>query len=220
MTVFIYYEHLTREWRAIQRLKRKLEDRGCKVYTFSAIFQISKAISVSKRVCPDFILMPWFVDAMHEKKIEPIIRRNPGVKVANLHHEEISSSAFESQLYPRSIFTKNGSYHFVWGDYFRRRLIEHGVKDEYICVLGNIRNDESFNTSIDKHSLSEIYGLSPDKKWVLFAENRGWLLQRNDEGTLEELKQGAEMKGYPTDNLEETFLAMIEEDNFQRGGAR
>ena len=40
------------------------------------------------------------------------------------------------------------------------------------------------------------------------------------EGTLEELKQGAEMKGYPTDNLEETFLAMIEEDNFQRGGAR
>ena len=38
------------------------------------------------------------------------------------------------------------------------------------------------------------------------------------EGTLEKLKREAAMKGYPTDNLEETFLAMIEEDNRQKGG--
>ena len=39
--------------------------------------------------------------------------------------------------------------------------------------------------------------------------NRGRLLF---EGTLDELKQGAAEKGYPTDNLEDTFLALIEED--------
>ena len=66
---------------------------------------------------------------------------------------------------------------------------------------------------ISSHMLSEIE-LMADNIGIL---NHGRLLF---EGTLEELKKGAEMKGYPTDNLEETFLAMIEEDNFQRGGAR
>ena len=47
--------------------------------------------------------------------------------------------------------------------------------------------------------------------------NHGHLLF---EGTLEELKFNAASQGFPTDNLEETFLALIESDNLQRGGAR
>ena len=40
------------------------------------------------------------------------------------------------------------------------------------------------------------------------------------EGTLEELKENAAMLGYPTDNLEDTFLALIEDDNLRRGEKR
>lgn len=40
------------------------------------------------------------------------------------------------------------------------------------------------------------------------------------EGTLEELKENAAMLGYPTDNLEDTFLALIEDDNLKRGEKR
>ena len=47
--------------------------------------------------------------------------------------------------------------------------------------------------------------------------NHGCLLF---EGTLDELKQNAKAKGYPTDNLEDTFLALIEEDNIRGGGVR
>lgn len=64
---------------------------------------------------------------------------------------------------------------------------------------------------VSSHLLSEIE-LMADNIGIL---NHGRLLF---EGTLEELKRGAEEKGYPTDNLEDTFLAMIEEDNLQRGG--
>ena len=45
--------------------------------------------------------------------------------------------------------------------------------------------------------------------------NRGHLLF---EGTLESLKQTAASAGYPTENLEEMFLAFIQADN-RKGGA-
>jgi ABC-2 type transport system ATP-binding protein len=66
---------------------------------------------------------------------------------------------------------------------------------------------------VSSHLLSEIE-LMADNIGIL---NHGRLLF---EGTLDELKRGAKEKGYPTDNLEDTFLAMIEEDNLRRGGVR
>lgn len=66
---------------------------------------------------------------------------------------------------------------------------------------------------VSSHLLSEIE-LMADKIGIL---NHGRLLF---EGTLKELKQEAKERDYPADNLEDVFLAMIEEDNLQRGGAR
>lgn len=63
---------------------------------------------------------------------------------------------------------------------------------------------------VSSHLLSEIE-LMADNVGIL---NHGRLLF---EGTLDELKEGARQNGYPTDNLEETFLAMIEADNCRRG---
>ena len=66
---------------------------------------------------------------------------------------------------------------------------------------------------VSSHLLSEIELMADN----IGSLNHGRLLF---EGTLDELKRGAKEKGYPTDNLEDTFLAMIEEDNLRRGGVR
>lgn len=66
---------------------------------------------------------------------------------------------------------------------------------------------------VSSHLLSEIE-LMADNVGIL---NHGHLLF---EGTFDELKQEAVSKGYPTDNLEDTFLALIDDDNRQRGGAK
>lgn len=66
---------------------------------------------------------------------------------------------------------------------------------------------------VSSHLLSEIELMADD----IGILNHGHLLF---EGTLQELRQNAKAKGYPTDNLEDTFLALIEEDNLRRGGAR
>lgn len=64
---------------------------------------------------------------------------------------------------------------------------------------------------VSSHLLSEVE-LMADKIGIL---NHGRLLF---EGTLEQLKESAAAKGYPTGHLEDTFLAVIEEDNSRNGG--
>lgn len=63
---------------------------------------------------------------------------------------------------------------------------------------------------VSSHLLSEIE-LMADTVGIL---NHGSLLF---EGTLEELKYSAGSQGYPTDNLEDTFLALVDADNQKRG---
>ncbi len=63
---------------------------------------------------------------------------------------------------------------------------------------------------VSSHLLSEIELMADD----IGILNHGNLLF---EGTLEELKQDALVKGYPIENLEDTFLALIDEDNMRRG---
>lgn len=74
---------------------------------------------------------------------------------------------------------------------------------------------EKFNCTVlvSSHLLSEIE-LMADQIGIL---NHGHLLF---EGTLDELKTSADSKGYPTDNLEDTFLALVDDDNRKRGAAR
>ena len=71
---------------------------------------------------------------------------------------------------------------------------------------------EKFNCTVfvSSHLLSEVE-LMADTVGIL---NHGRLLF---EGTLEQLRKGAAAQGYPTDNLEDTFLALIDADNRQRG---
>ena len=74
---------------------------------------------------------------------------------------------------------------------------------------------EKFNCTVfvSSHLLSEI---------ELMAENIGILNHGHllFEGTLDELRFHANSQGYPSDNLEDTFLAMVDADNQKRGVTR
>lgn len=66
---------------------------------------------------------------------------------------------------------------------------------------------------VSSHLLTEIE-LMADRIGIL---NHGHLLF---EGTLDALKLHAASQSYPTDNLEDTFLALIDADNQESGGVR
>ena len=66
---------------------------------------------------------------------------------------------------------------------------------------------------VSSHLLSELELMAAN----IGILNHGRLLF---EGTLNELKTDAVLRGYPTDNLEDTFLALIDDDNRKRGVTR
>lgn len=75
------------------------------------------------------------------------------------------------------------------------------------------RGEYEITVFVSSHLLSEVE-LMADTVGIL---NHGRLLF---EGTLEQLRSGAAAQGYPTDNLEDTFLALIDADNRQRGAVK
>ena len=66
---------------------------------------------------------------------------------------------------------------------------------------------------VSSHLLPEVELMADD----IGILNHGRLLF---EGTMEELKARALAAGFPADRLEDTFLAMIDEDNRKRGAGR
>lgn len=74
---------------------------------------------------------------------------------------------------------------------------------------------KQFNCTVlvSSHLLSEVELMADD----IGILNHGRLLF---EGALQELKNNAAEQGYPTDNLEDTFLAIVENDNANRGVRR
>lgn len=79
------------------------------------------------------------------------------------------------------------------------RTLIRSLPEKYDCTV-----------LVSSHLLSEIE-LMADTVGIL---NHGRLLF---EGTLEELRCSANSQGYPTDNLEDTFLALVDADNQKRG---
>ena len=82
------------------------------------------------------------------------------------------------------------------------RTLIRSLPEKYDCTV-----------LVSSHLLSEVE-LMADNIGIL---NHGHLLF---EGTLDELRQTAVFQGFPADNLEDTFLAMISEDNQQRSGEK
>lgn len=82
------------------------------------------------------------------------------------------------------------------------RSLIRSLPEQYDCTV-----------LVSSHLLPEIELMADD----IGILNHGRLLF---EGTIDELKSNAYNAGLPTDNLEETFLAMINADNLERSSAR
>lgn len=209
MNVIVLYEHLVREWDASQRIKALYEKAGDKAETFSIFFERMKAYKYAKKYVPDVIFVPFFVDREHEEYISIFLDLNKNMKVINLHQEQIGSKVSENLVLPTTPFAKNGVFHFAWGEHFRSRLLSCGVRDDRIIITGNARNDFRNTSNADKKELAARYGLSPSKKWILFAENRGWYIGRTyDERTTEATRAMLTKRGL----TDEQFYRSVREE--------
>ena len=189
MNIYLFYEHIVREYKALVRLKKILESKGHNVFIFSIIFETNAYYLKSLHCPPDIIFMPWFYTKIEEDEIYSLIQRNRKVKVIDFHHEELTTPGREAYFLPKTDFAKYGIFHLAWGEYFKHFLVENGVPEDRVFVTGNIRTDLISTTLINREKLAEEFHLDLNKKWILFAETRGFFSQRQTKSELKLLTQ-------------------------------
>ncbi len=179
MIIYIFYEHLVREWEAINRLKSALEKKNNQVFVFSMLFERNKSYINSLKYKPDVIFMPWLTSAFFEKTAYFFVKRNPNVRIVDFHQEEISEPDSLVYFMPKTQYGKNAAFHISWGENFKNNLVANGVSEDRVFVTGNIRTDLLTKTLVTKTDLAQKYGLDLNKPWIMFADSRGYYNQRS-----------------------------------------
>lgn len=190
--VIIFYEHINREYDACLRLKNEIEksDSDYTVYLFSIAFEYCKALKIARRQKIHMLIMPWMYTDREYELVQPFVKRNAEIYIVCLHHEQIASEITENVLLPRGESAKNSVVHLVWGEFFKEKLMHSKVKQDLIFVTGNIRTDNAFETLLSRNDLSEEFGLEFNKKWILFSENRGWILSNTEKQDKHRIRLG------------------------------
>lgn len=189
-SIILFYQHKTRELNAISYLKKELINLGYNVGVFNIDFEQIKAFRFSKKNDICCIVTPWLYNDIHYEMLNKFIIYNKNAFILNLHQEQIYSDFSENILMPCGIYSKNNVFHLAWGDFFKKTLIKYGVDENLIYVIGNPRNDEIFNIKTSKNDFSKKYDLNIEKKWILFADNRGWTQNFSDIRRNEWLSRG------------------------------
>lgn len=180
-SVILFYEHRGREKSSLEKLASVFAASGKrKVGIFSVIYEWRSAVKFAKEYGVDLIFAPWIYSSHDFYPFLSLLHINPSARLINLHQEQISSPSYESIMLPVSQDAKNYCHHFVWSSFFGEKLANSGVDLSLIHVTGSMRLDNISSTNegnreINKRKLGLEFNLDPSKKWLLYAENRGWV---------------------------------------------
>lgn len=200
MNIILFYEHVVRELDGCQKIIKELHRlRNIKVSLYSLIFEYYEATNFAKNNKIDIIVMPWLYSDKDYELVMPFIKYNPDVYIVNLHQEQIGSVISDGAVIPRGRVAKNTVIHFVWGENFKKILLDCGVKKELIYVTGNIRTDSLFEdnkVTCNREHYGEKYNLDLQKKWILYCENRDWVWANKKNMSIVYTKSGCSKKDF------------------------
>lgn len=134
--VIIFYEHVNREFESVNELKKNLSLKGVKSIIIPVHYNKYINLFFWK---PKLILMPFLYDKnidlhlMYEKLYGKI-------KVVNLASEQILDSQTILSHLPKDSYSINAT-HCAWSNKYKDSLLNVGVKNERIWLIGNPRID-------------------------------------------------------------------------------
>ena len=161
----ISYEIINREYEAVTLLKKELERRGYKVLIF-------QATALTKRIRTKVVVLHSFYNDDNFPFVYYVFGKNQ--KILNLHWEEIyhksTMNADDNKFLPHG--NALNVSHVAWGQREHDDLIRAGVKEEKIALVGYLSLDLiTKDIFIPRKTLSQKYGLNPNKRWILFISS-------------------------------------------------
>ena len=93
--------------------------------------------------------------------------------------EQLFHKAVTKAKGPRDEFSRKHILHHAWGRFYKDFLMQAGVPGDHVSVNGHpaykLYEEPYKRLYPSRHELAEMYGLDPERKWLFFPENYGWL---------------------------------------------
>lgn len=100
----------------------------------------------------------------------------------NASWEQLFYKAVAKAKGPRDEFSRQHIFHHAWGGFHKEFLMRAGVPGDHVFVNGHPAYrlyEAPYNRLYPSRlELAEMFGLDPERKWLFFPENYGWLFYR------------------------------------------
>lgn len=171
--IVICVEHVSREL-SIASLVSKLAEEHCGIRV--AVMSLLTPVKLwPKDWNPAVICFPYLY-SRDDFAVDAVLASYPKSSIVNLAYEQHLSRANKAFKCPRDDFARTQVTHLASGASFRRYLLESGVPDSCIKVIGNLPctlyQEPYCNRFADQKAiLAKKHDLPFDKPWLLFPEN-------------------------------------------------
>ncbi len=171
MDFLICYEHVVREIENDTLIKHELEKRGysCKIIHFNDIDYYLHTTKEKAKV----VVTPWL--RFDGNVCRYLTMAKKPYKLVNLQWEQVYCENDIQNGFVRTSGQSLQAYHMCWGENSRNRLIEQGVSEDNVAVVGAIQMDYGQPLFKDyylpRERLADQYGLDKNKKWNLLISS-------------------------------------------------
>ncbi|EOX4793396.1 hypothetical protein ACI2RL_001111 [Vibrio alginolyticus] len=180
--VILMYEHVSRELDSLLILKNELNRLGISCLILPIHFS-RYWFTVKYR--PKVVVLPYLYSCQNKTK-RNFENSYDGIVFINLHHEQFYNDDTKEHLLPSDDYSKN-VVHLSWSSRFSEDLLEVGVSESTIKILGNPRSDSYFSNVEDelcqlKSKYESIIFVATTFSWALVDESYFLNIDSIDEG--------------------------------------
>lgn len=189
--IIIFYEHVGREFATVKALVDKFKRHNIRVKAYSYLYEYYKCLSDYEDSTPTHLIVPFIYTKNSLSRYRHIIEKNPRLKIINMRHEQIVAPFNIAKACPADSIALSNIIHVSWSRESSNMLLKSGVSSSNIFEICSPRIPKKLNDEQQdklRKRLSFEFGLDSSKEWVLFCEDRDWVI--NDKEKMTKVLQG------------------------------
>ena len=181
-------EHEDRELSSVKAIAEGLKTLG----KTSCVLSLEFFGYMMHSINANNIVVPYSISS-ESWPLKYVKRIYPHAQVYSLNWEQLLSDANKAFKKPRDSYIKCNIKHLAWSEDYKRFLVDSGVVQDNVRVLGNPLSQLLQEFVEDSHevkrSLFSEFNLNPNKETIFFPMNYGWAFF-TDEVILKKIAQG------------------------------
>lgn len=180
LDIIIFYEHVGREFATVQGLLDKFKEHNIRVRAYSYLYEYYKCLSECGGISPTHLIVPYVYNKNSLSRYRHLLEKYPGLQVVNMHHEQIVAPFNIAKAVPLHSIAIDNVLHVSWGEKYTDMLLNAGAPSDNIIQICSPRIPkklDSVQRDILRERLAAEFNLDLNKEWVLFCEDRDWVIK-------------------------------------------